>query len=51
MSALGTARLPRLTGRAGVIVGRGQYQSTIRIVFDGFKSPMSLHQGYIEPMQ
>jgi hypothetical protein len=48
MSALGAARCPRLADREGVIVGRGFYNSTARVIFDGSKSPMSLHRDYIE---
>jgi hypothetical protein len=48
MSALGTARCPNLAGREGVVVGAGRYRSTVRVMFDGFKSPTSLHSTYIE---
>ena len=48
MSALGAARCPNLAGREGVIVGAGRYRSTVRIMFDGFKWPTSLHSTYIE---
>jgi hypothetical protein len=50
MSPLGAKRCPRLADREGVVVGGGQYQSAIRIIFDGFKSPTSLHRDYIEPV-
>ena len=48
MSALGAARCPNLAGREGVIVGAGRYRSTVRVMFDGFKWPTSLHSTYIE---
>jgi hypothetical protein len=48
LSALGAARCPRLADREGVIVGGGRYPSTVRVIFDGSKSPMSLHRDYIE---
>jgi hypothetical protein len=48
MSALGAARCPNLAGREGVVVGAGRYPSTVRVMFDGFKSPTSLHSTYIE---
>jgi hypothetical protein len=48
MSALGAARCPNLAGREGVVVGAGRYRSTVRVMFDGFKSPTSLHSTYIE---
>ena len=48
ISALGAARCPRLADRKGIIVGSGRYHCTVRVIFDGSKSPMSLHQDYIE---
>jgi hypothetical protein len=48
MSALGAARCPNLAGREGVVVGSGRYRNTVRIMFDGFKSPTSLHSSYVE---
>jgi hypothetical protein len=50
MSPLGAVRCPRLADREGVVVGTGQYQSTVRIIFDGFKAPTSLHRDYVEPV-
>jgi hypothetical protein len=50
MSALGATRCPNLAGREGVIVGSGRYRSTVRVIFDDFKSPTSLHSSYIEPV-
>jgi hypothetical protein len=50
MSALGAARCPKFAGREGVVIGSGRYRSTVRIMFDGFKSPTSLHSSYIEPV-
>jgi len=48
MSALGASRCPNLAGREGIVVGSGRYRSTVRVMFDGFKSPASLHSTYIE---
>jgi hypothetical protein len=50
MSALGAARCPNLAGREGVVVGAGRYHSTVRVLFDSFRSPTSLHRTYIEPV-
>ena len=50
MSALGAARCPNLAGREGVVVGVGRYRSTVRVMFDGFRSATSLHGTYIEPV-
>jgi hypothetical protein len=48
MSALGAARCPRLAAKEGIIVGCGCYNSIARVLFDGSKSPISLHRDYIE---
>ena len=50
MSALGAARCPNLARREGVVIGTGRYRSTIRVMFDGFRSATSLHSTYIEPV-
>ena len=48
MSALGAARNPRLADKEGTIVGGSRLNSSLRVLFDGRKSPMSLHRDYIE---
>ena len=48
LTALGEVRCPNLAGREGVVVGSGRYRSTVRVIFDGFKSATSLHNTYIE---
>jgi hypothetical protein len=48
MSVLGAARCPRLSRKEGIIVGGGRHNSSIRVLFDGSKSPISLHRDYIE---
>ena len=48
MSSLGAVRCPNLAGREGVVVGAGRYRSTVRVMFDGFKWPTSLHSTYVE---
>jgi hypothetical protein len=48
MSALGAARCPRIAEKQGIIVGTGRYSNSIRVLFDGSKLPVSLHQGYVE---
>jgi hypothetical protein len=47
MSPLGADRCPRLADKEGVIVGGGQYPCTVRVIFDGSKSPTALHRDYI----
>jgi hypothetical protein len=48
MSALGAAQNPRLAKRQGTIIGRSRLNRSVRVIFDGRKSPMSLHRDYIE---
>ena len=50
MSALGAVRCPNLAGREGTVIGTGRYRSTVRVIFDGFRSATSLHRTYIEPV-
>ena len=50
MSPLGAARCPRLAGKEGVVVGGGQNPSSVRVIFDGSKTPRSLHRDYVEPV-
>jgi hypothetical protein len=50
MSSLGDTRNPRLAGREGTVVGISRLNSSIRVLFDGRKTPMSLHKNYIEPI-
>jgi hypothetical protein len=48
MSALGASRSPRLAKKEGIIVGGSRLNSSIRVLFDGSKSPISLHRDYVE---
>jgi len=48
MSELGAVRCPRFAERKGVLVGCGRHNSSVRILFDGHKYPVSLHRDYIE---
>ena len=50
LTSLGDARNPRLAGRQGTVVGSGRLNSSVRVLFDGRKTPMSLHKNYIEPV-
>jgi hypothetical protein len=45
---LGASRSPNLANREGTIIGGGRYSSNVRVQFDGYKSPTSLHLDYIE---
>jgi hypothetical protein len=48
MSPLGAARNPRLAEKQGAIIGSSRLNRSVRVIFDGRKSPMSLHRDYIE---
>ena len=48
MSALGAAHNPRLAKKEGTIVGTNRLNSSVRVLFDGRKSLVSLHRGYIK---
>jgi hypothetical protein len=48
MSHLGSARSPILARKEGIIVGEGRYYRSVRVQFDGNKSPTTLHCDYIE---
>ena len=49
LSALGTKRCRKLAGRTGVIVGLSLTRSSLRVLFEGRKQPMTLHVSYVEP--
>jgi hypothetical protein len=48
ISILGAARNPRLAEKEGTIVGGSRLNSSVRVLFDGRKSPVSLHRDYIK---
>jgi hypothetical protein len=48
MSTRGAARSPRTAEREGVVVGGGRDSNSVRVLFDGSKSPITLHRDYIE---
>jgi hypothetical protein len=49
LTELGTQRCANVSGTAGVIVGFSRANGSIRVLFDGTKTPRSLHRTYIEP--
>jgi hypothetical protein len=49
LSALGRARSPRMKVQTGVIVGLTDGREGVRVIMDGSKSPITLHESYIEP--
>lgn len=50
LTELGSERSPRLKGYVGKVVGISLHTSTVRVLFEGRKAPVTLHVTYIEPM-
>jgi hypothetical protein len=49
LSKLGANRIKKAPSTTGRVVGAGKASKlTIRVLFDGMKSPVSLHQSYLE---
>jgi hypothetical protein len=49
MSKLGGLRNRHFAEKAGTVVGSGRLNSSFRVLFDGRKTPITLHEDYIEP--
>jgi hypothetical protein len=47
LSVLGKERCPKLKSNTGVIVSRNG-PSSVRVLFDGRKEPLTLHLSYVE---
>jgi hypothetical protein len=50
LTRLGVERCSKCSGQAGTIVGFSRANGSIRVLFDGTKTPRSLHRTYIEPV-
>ena len=48
LSALGATRCPRLAGKTGIVVWRSMYVSSVAVLLDGNKSPITIHGAYLE---
>ena len=48
LSALGRARSPRMKVQTGVIVGLTSGSEGVRVLFDGSKTAITVHESYIE---
>ena len=48
MSERGIERSPNLAGKEGIIIGAGRFRNAVRVKFDSYKSPTTLHRDYIE---
>ena len=49
MSKLGKSRNRHFADKEGTVVGSGRLNRSFRVLFDGRKTPITLHQDYIEP--
>ena len=49
LSPVGFERSPRLKSRTGLIVGINPTGTSFRVLIDGRKLPITLHQSYVEP--
>jgi hypothetical protein len=48
LTRLGVERCPKFGEQTGVVVGFSRANRSIRVLFDGTKTPRSLHRSYIE---
>jgi hypothetical protein len=49
LSALGFERCRKFKSRTGVIVGLSPTGSSLRVMLEGRRQPMTLHESYVEP--
>lgn len=50
LSRLGAERCSRCMGHTGKVVGFSRANGSIRVLFEGTKTPRSLHRTYLEPI-
>ena len=48
LSALGKLRCPKLKNDTGVVIGKSPQSNAFRVLIDGRKMPITLHESYIE---
>lgn len=49
LNELGTSRMKKARSKTGRVIGSGKNsKQTIRVLFEGLKTPVSLHQSYLE---
>ena len=51
LTTLGIDRCPKLKSHTGVIVATSKQSNSFRILIDGRKMPIALHESYIEAEQ
>jgi hypothetical protein len=48
LTALGKLRCPKLKDDTGVVIGKSPQSNAFRVLIDGRKMPITLHESYIE---
>ena len=48
LSELGKQRCPKLKNYNGIVVGKSLHSNAFRVLIDGRKMPITLHESYIE---
>lgn len=48
LTALGKLRCPKLKNDTGLVVGKSPQSNAFRVLIDGRKMPITLHESYIE---
>jgi hypothetical protein len=48
LTALGKQRCPKLKNDTGVVIGKSPQSNAFRVLIDGRKMPITLHESYIE---
>jgi|ERR1700677_1645037 hypothetical protein len=49
LSALGIKRCRKAKSRTGLVVGLSPTGSSVRVIFEGRRQPITLHESYVEP--
>jgi hypothetical protein len=48
LTALGRLRCPKLKNHTGVVIAKSPQSNAFRVLIDGRKMPITLHESYIE---
>jgi hypothetical protein len=48
LSELGRVRAPKMSAKAGTVIGFARLSSGVKVLFDERKSPTTLHFSYLE---
>lgn len=50
LTELGKQRHPRMAEREGEVFGPSRYPGSVRVLWDGCRTPMAMHRSYIQPI-